>query len=74
MNTSRELEVNRGKAVKNAQLKQLHLLQLPCEFGIINQTKTLINYQKDLNIWTHGKDLVFKKYQRCEGRQSYCQP
>lgn len=74
MNMSGELEVNlQGKNSWKCWVKQLHLLQLPCEFDIINQIETLITYQKDLNIWTCGKDLVLKKYQRCEDSQSYCQ-
>lgn len=43
------------------------------EFGIINQTETLISYQNDFNIWTHGKNLLLKKHQRYEDGQNYCQ-
>jgi len=51
----------------------LHLLQLTCKFGFINQTETLINYQKDFNTRTRGKDSVRKEYQWCAGGQSYYQ-
>lgn len=39
---SNKIKVNKSKAIA--------LLQLPCEFGIINQSEALIPYEIDLNI------------------------